>query len=103
MLLSSSSSSQQHRSSSPLATAGGFVSLLPQQQPPPHDEREHERSTSLDDDFKNTEDRGSSPAGENVCWNLRETWRWYNDLPWLAGMNYLPRTAVNFIEVRTSK
>jgi len=34
-----------------------------------------------------------------VCWNRKDIWEWYNNLPWLAGMNYLPRTAVNFVEM----
>jgi len=33
------------------------------------------------------------------AWDLQDVWKWYNELPWLAGMNYLPRTAVNFIEM----
>lgn len=33
------------------------------------------------------------------CWDLKRIWEWYQDLPWLAGMNYLPRTAVNFVEM----
>lgn len=33
------------------------------------------------------------------AWELQDTWEWYEKLPWLAGMNYLPRTAVNFVEM----
>lgn len=36
---------------------------------------------------------------EEVCWGRKEIWEWYDKLPWLAGMNYLPRTAVNFVEM----
>ena len=32
-------------------------------------------------------------------WDLKDVWEWYDGLPWLAGMNYLPRTAVNFVEM----
>lgn len=33
------------------------------------------------------------------AWDLQDTWSWYNELPWLAGMNYLSRSSVNFVEL----
>jgi len=36
---------------------------------------------------------------ELPIWDKTRVWEWYNNLPWLAGMNYLPRTAVNFVEM----
>jgi hypothetical protein len=36
---------------------------------------------------------------DDAIWDKTRIWEWYNNLPWLAGMNYLPRTAVNFVEM----
>lgn len=32
-------------------------------------------------------------------WSREKAWEWYNELPWLRGFNYLPRTAVNWTEL----
>ena len=32
-------------------------------------------------------------------WSAERAWAWYQGLPWLIGFNYLPRTAVNFVEM----
>ncbi len=32
-------------------------------------------------------------------WTEKQAWQWYNDLPWLCGFNYVPRTAVNWTEM----
>jgi hypothetical protein len=32
-------------------------------------------------------------------WSKTQAWQWYDALPWLCGFNYLPRTAVNWIEM----
>ncbi len=31
-------------------------------------------------------------------WSAEKAWNWYDRLPWLCGFNYLPRTAVNYVE-----
>ena len=33
------------------------------------------------------------------CWPRDEVSAWYANLPWLCGFNYLPRTAINWIEL----
>jgi len=48
------------------------------------------------------EDDGISPIGNHqnpIGWSKKNIWQWYDKLPWLVGMNYLPRTAVNFVEM----
>lgn len=32
-------------------------------------------------------------------WSKQKAWQWYNRQPWLCGFNYIPRTAVNWIEM----
>ena len=32
-------------------------------------------------------------------WSKEKAWQWYDQLPWLRGCNYLPRTAVNWTEI----
>lgn len=32
-------------------------------------------------------------------WSIQKAQHWYQNLPWLAGFNYLPRTAVNWTEM----
>ncbi len=32
-------------------------------------------------------------------WTKTKAWQWYDNLPWLCGFNYLPRTAVNWTEM----
>ena len=45
------------------------------------------------------EEKKSEEEFDDPTWDKTRIWEWYNDLPWLAGMNYLPRTAVNFVEM----
>lgn len=45
------------------------------------------------------EEKKSEEEFDDPTWDKIRIWEWYNDLPWLAGMNYLPRTAVNFVEM----
>jgi hypothetical protein len=32
-------------------------------------------------------------------WSKEKAWQWYNQLPWLCGFNYIPRSAVNWTEM----
>lgn len=32
-------------------------------------------------------------------WSKEKAWKWYQELPWLCGFNYIPRTAVNWTEM----
>lgn len=32
-------------------------------------------------------------------WSQEMVWQWYDNLPWLCGFNYLPRTAVNYTDM----
>lgn len=32
-------------------------------------------------------------------WTTEKAWQWYDQLPWLCGFNYLPRSAVNWTEM----
>jgi hypothetical protein len=45
------------------------------------------------------EEKKSEESFHDDTWDKTRIWEWYNNLPWLAGMNYLPRTAVNFVEM----
>lgn len=50
-------------------------------------------------EYKDVEEKAEAIAQPEVCWDRKRVWEWYDSLPWLAGMNYLPRYAVNFVEM----
>lgn len=38
-------------------------------------------------------------AGGNRRWSINQAWKWHRENDWSCGFNYLPRTAVNFVDM----